>query len=50
MPIFRKVERAKSVIENGRELFLKTCVKCSTEFYGEKKDTRCEPCRRKKRG
>jgi len=50
MPYFRKVERAKSVIENGRELFLKTCSKCSAEFYGEEKQTKCETCCKRKKG
>jgi len=44
------VERAKSVIENGRELFLKTCSKCDVEFYGEEKQTKCENCRKRKKG
>jgi hypothetical protein len=50
MPYFRKVERAKSVIENGRELFSKTCPKCSAEFYGEEKQTKCETCGERKEG
>jgi hypothetical protein len=37
MPIFRKVERAQSIIQDGKERFLKACSKCSAEFYGEKK-------------
>ena len=50
MVYFRKVERAKSVIENGEELFLKECEKCKTEFYGAENQTKCESCRKRKKG
>jgi hypothetical protein len=48
MPSFRKVERAKAIIQDGKELFLKECAKCGTEFYGAKDETRCEQCRKRK--
>jgi Zn finger protein HypA/HybF involved in hydrogenase expression len=50
MVYFRKVERAKSIIENGKELFLRECEKCKTEFYGDKKTVRCEGCGKRKKG
>jgi Zn finger protein HypA/HybF involved in hydrogenase expression len=51
VPHFRKVERAKAIIENGVELTLKECAKCGAEFYGSKAQIQCENCRttRKKR-
>jgi hypothetical protein len=48
-PIFRSVERAKSVIKDDEELFLKTCAKCDADFYGDVKETRCENCRKRKK-
>jgi len=48
MPHFRKVEQPKVIIENGKELFLKACSKCSAEFYGDAKATRCNVCRMSK--
>ena len=49
MVYFRKVERAKSIIENGVEKMLKECAKCKTEFYGVRKQTHCEKCRAPKK-
>jgi Zn finger protein HypA/HybF involved in hydrogenase expression len=49
MVYFRKVERAKSIIENGKELFLKECERCKAEFYGDKKATHCDNCRERKK-
>jgi hypothetical protein len=43
-PIFKKIERAQSVIVQGRHLFLKECKKCGTDFYGVEKQTRCNEC------
>lgn len=48
MPNFRKVERAKVIIQDGKELHLKECAKCGSEFYGAKDSTRCD-ARRKRR-
>jgi hypothetical protein len=48
-PIFMKVQRAKSVILNGQQLFLKECAKCGSDFYGTEKQTRCDECARKRR-
>jgi hypothetical protein len=42
---FRKVERAKVIIQDGKELFLKTCLECQREFYGDQKIMRCDLCR-----
>jgi hypothetical protein len=41
-PIFRKIQRAKSVILDGKQLFLKECKKCGADFYGVEKQTRCD--------
>jgi hypothetical protein len=49
MPHFRKVERAKSVIQNGVELLFKKCSKCKTEFYGTADQTKCDAYRSKKK-
>jgi len=49
MVYFRKVERAKVIIENGVELTLKACAKCKVELYGDVKITRCEACRKKRK-
>jgi hypothetical protein len=50
-PLFAKVQRAESVIVNGKHLFLKECKKCGGDFYGTEKQTRCDEClgKRKKR-
>jgi hypothetical protein len=50
-PIFRNVQRAESVILDGKHLFLKECKKCGGDFYGVEKETRCAGClgKRKKR-
>jgi hypothetical protein len=48
-PIFKKIERAQSVIVHGQHLFLKECGTCGTDFYGVEKQTRCDECARKKR-
>jgi hypothetical protein len=40
MPQCRNVERAKAIIQDGKQLFLKECAKCGTEFYGSKDETR----------
>ena len=45
MPIFFKVERAKSVVLDGKLLILKRCAKCDAEFYGEETHLKCEACR-----
>ena len=37
MPNFRHVERTKSIIQDGKELFLKQCEKCGSGFYGAKR-------------
>jgi len=47
--IFKKVQRAKSVILDGQHLFLKECAKCGGDFYGTEKRTRCDECAGKKR-
>jgi hypothetical protein len=47
-PIFRKIQRAQSVIVHGQHLFLKECNKCGTDFYGLEKQTRCDECASKK--
>ena len=49
MPTFRKVERAKVIIQDGQELSLKNCAKCQTEFYGDVKQTKCEDCRKRRK-
>jgi Zn finger protein HypA/HybF involved in hydrogenase expression len=49
MSYFRKVERATVIIEDGKELFLKKCAKCGTDFYGAKYETRCEKCRKRRK-
>jgi hypothetical protein len=36
--------QAKSVILNGRQLFLKECAKCGDDFYGVAMQTRCNAC------
>jgi hypothetical protein len=46
---FLKVERAKSVVLNGKLLILKKCVKCSAEFYGEEMYLKCEECRKRRK-
>jgi len=46
---FLKVERAKSVVLNGKLLILKHCTKCGVEFYGEEMYLKCEACRKRKR-
>jgi len=48
-PIFMKVQRAKSVVLNGQQLFLKECAKCGSDFYGNEKQTRCDECAGKRR-
>ena len=47
--IFTKVQRVKSVILNGQQLFLKECGKCGDDFYGTEKRTRCDECAGKRR-
>ena len=37
MPNFRHEERTKSIIQDGKELFLKQCEKCGSDFYGAKR-------------
>jgi hypothetical protein len=49
MPQFHKVERAKVIILDGKELFLKECAKCGTEFYASEDETRREKCRKRKK-
>jgi hypothetical protein len=49
MPNFRKVERAKSVVLNGKLLILKKCAKCDVEFYGEETQPKCEACRKRRK-
>jgi hypothetical protein len=48
-PIFMKVQRAKSIILNGQQLFLTECAKCGSDFYGTEKQTRCDECAGKRR-
>ncbi len=48
-PILMKVQRAKSLILNGQQLFLKECKKCGLDFYGTERQTRCDECAGKKR-
>jgi hypothetical protein len=50
-PVFAKVQRAESVIVDGKHLFLKECEGCGGAFYGVEKQTRCDKClgKRKKR-
>ena len=48
-PIFTKVQRAKSVILDGKHLFLKECKGCGGDFYGVEKQTRCDECLDKKK-
>jgi hypothetical protein len=43
-PIFTKVQRAQSVILDGKHLFLKACKKCGGDFYGVENQTRCDEC------
>ena len=43
-PIFAKIQRARSVIVDGKHLFLKECTKCGGDFYGVEKQTRCDEC------
>jgi hypothetical protein len=50
MPRFLKVERGKAIIQDGVELNLKSCAKCKNPFYGTESQTKCESCRKKKRG
>jgi predicted Zn-ribbon and HTH transcriptional regulator len=47
--VFARVQRAESVIVDGKHLFLKVCKKCGTDFYGVKKQTRCDECLEKKK-
>ncbi|MGA8450809.1 MAG: hypothetical protein WB707_11310, partial [Candidatus Acidiferrales bacterium] len=47
--IFTKVQRAKSVILDGRHLFLKECARCGCDFYGTERETRCDECVGKRR-
>jgi hypothetical protein len=47
--IFRKLQRAKSVVLDGQHLFLKECAKCESDFYGTEKRTRCDECMGKRR-
>jgi hypothetical protein len=42
--IFKKIERAQSVIVHGQHLFLKECGKCGLDFYGTENQTRCGEC------
>jgi hypothetical protein len=49
MPNFRKIERAKTIIQDGEKLDLKECAKCKAEFYGNPDQTKCEACRGRKR-
>jgi hypothetical protein len=46
MPIFRKVERPISVIQNGVELSRKVCPTCEIDFYGTAEQTECDRCRK----
>jgi hypothetical protein len=48
-PIFMKVQRAKSIILNGQQLFLTECAKCGSDFYGTEKQTCCDECAGKRR-
>jgi hypothetical protein len=47
-PISKSNER-QAIILDGKELFLKECAKCDAEFYGQKEETRCEKCRKRKK-
>jgi hypothetical protein len=49
MSPFLKVERAESVVLNGKLLILKHCAKCNIEFYGEEAHLKCEACRKRNR-
>jgi hypothetical protein len=49
MPNFRRVERAKVIIQDGQELKLKECAKCKVEFYGPENQKKCESCRKRKK-
>ena len=49
MPNFRKVERAKVIIQDGKDLHLKQCAKCDGEFYCTKSETQCDGCRKRKK-
>jgi hypothetical protein len=42
--VLNRIKYAKSVILNGRQLFLKECAKCGDDFYGVAKQTRCNEC------
>jgi len=44
LPVSAKVQRAESVIVQGKHLFLKECKKCGTDFYGVEQQTRCDEC------
>jgi len=44
MPHFRKVERAKVIVQDGVELHLKDCTKCGIEFYGAEDQSACGEC------
>ena len=43
--LFLKPEPTKSVVLDGDLLTLKKCAKCNAEFWAEKIDVKCEPCR-----
>jgi hypothetical protein len=43
-PVFAKVQRAKSVILDGKHLFPKERKGCGGDFYGVEKQTRCDGC------
>jgi hypothetical protein len=49
LPVGAKVQRAESVIVDGKHLFLKECNKCGGDFYGIEKQTRCDECLGKKK-
>ncbi len=49
MPTFKKVERAKVILQDGQELHLKKSAKCGAEFYGDVKQTKCEDCRKRRK-
>lgn len=44
-----QVERARTVIKDGKKLSLQSCLVCAAQFYGNKKQTHCDACAKKTR-
>ncbi|MGH9684529.1 MAG: hypothetical protein ACRD4S_13075 [Candidatus Acidiferrales bacterium] len=44
-----RIERARTIIKDGRKLSLQSCLVCAAQFYGNKQQTYCDACAKKTR-